>query len=72
MENPHEKVQAALFARIINNMKNLNEAVHDVNVTLNDISNNNKDTEVLAQMWLIYTKSAEYNMEATGQRREPL
>ena len=46
--------------------------MHDVNVTLNDISNNNKDTEVLAQMWLIYTKSAEYNMETTGQRREPL
>ncbi|WPK25670.1 hypothetical protein PUMCH_002995 [Australozyma saopauloensis] len=88
MDNPHKQVQSALFSRIINNMvcvfvftsptndsniqKNLNEAVHDVNLTLNDISNKNKDTEVLARMWLNYSKSAEYNLEATGQKRDPL
>lgn len=43
-----------------------------MNLTLNDINNKNKDIEVLSQMWQNYVKSAEYNIEATGQARDPL
>lgn len=87
MDNPHEQVHVALLSRIINNMvcffgsfleflanfqKTLNDSVHDMNLCLNDINNKNKDTEVLAQMWANYSQSAEYNLDAIGQRREPL
>lgn len=50
----------------------LNESVHDMNLCLNEISNKNKDTEVLSQMWANYSQSADYNLDATGQKREPL
>lgn len=43
-----------------------------MNLCLNEISNKNKDTEVLSQMWANYSQSADYNLEATGQKREPL
>ncbi|OVF09141.1 putative DASH complex subunit [Clavispora lusitaniae] len=72
MENPHEQVQVALLSRIINNMKTLNESVHDMNLCLNEINNKNKNIEVLSQMWTNYSQSIDYNLEATGQRREPL
>lgn len=88
MENPHEQVQVALLSRIINNMvcattftffyhfaniqKTLNESVHDMNLCLNEINNKNKNTEVLSQMWQNYSQSVEYNLDATGQKREPL
>ncbi|SGZ52274.1 CIC11C00000000052 [Sungouiella intermedia] len=72
MDNPHEQVQVALLSRIINNMKTLNDSVHDMNLCLNEISNKNKDTEVLSQMWANYAQSADYNLDATGQKREPL
>ncbi|CDR39623.1 CYFA0S03e05424g1_1 [Cyberlindnera fabianii] len=34
MENPHEQVQNALLARIINNVERLNESVSILNNTL--------------------------------------
>lgn len=43
-----------------------------MNVTLAEINANNKETEVLSQMWLNYVRSAEYNLDATGQTRDPL
>lgn len=88
MDNPHEQVQVALLSRIINNIvstrsnrqpptstnrqKSLNDSVHDMNLCLNEISNKNKDTEVLSQMWANYSQSADYNLDATGQKRDPL
>lgn len=43
-----------------------------MNLCLNEINNKNKETEVLAQMWANYAQSAEFHLDATGQRKEPL
>ncbi|OBA19521.1 hypothetical protein METBIDRAFT_45952 [Metschnikowia bicuspidata var. bicuspidata NRRL YB-4993] len=72
MNNPHEEVQLALITRIVNNMKSLNESVSDMNLTLNEINNKNKDVEALTRMWHNYAKSTEYHLETTGQTRDPL
>lgn len=72
MNNPHEEVQVALLSRIVNNMKSLNESVYDMNLTLNEINNKNKDVEALTRMWKNYSKSAEYNIHTTGQSKDPI
>lgn len=43
-----------------------------MNLCLNEINNKNKNIEVLSQMWTNYSQSIDYNLEATGQKREPL
>lgn len=43
-----------------------------MNLCLNEISNKNKDTEVLSKMWENYSQAVDYNLDATGQKREPL
>ncbi|ODV80270.1 uncharacterized protein CANTADRAFT_25920 [Suhomyces tanzawaensis NRRL Y-17324] len=53
-------------------MENLNESVVTVNKCLQEVARHNLDTEVLAQMWESYLRNAEFNLEATGQKKEPL
>ncbi|KAK6453795.1 DASH complex subunit Dad4 [Scheffersomyces xylosifermentans] len=72
MENPHEQAQNALLSRIINNMENLNESVVTINKCLQEVNRNNLDTEILSQMWESYLRNAEFNLEATGQKKDPL
>lgn len=72
MENPHEQQQKALLARIINSTKALNESVQDMNTLLNRINSDNKNIEILSQMWENYSQNVEYNLEATGQKRKPI
>ncbi|CCE83861.1 Piso0_004452 [Millerozyma farinosa CBS 7064] len=72
MENPHEQVQNALLSRIINNMENLNESIVAMNKSLQDINRSNMDTEMVAQMWDNYSKNSQFNLEATGQKKDPI
>ncbi|KHC64354.1 DASH complex subunit DAD4 [Candida albicans P78042] len=72
MENPHEQTHNALLSRIINNMESLNESVVAVNKSLQQINNNNLQTEILLQMWENYIRNSEYNLEVTGLKKEPL
>lgn len=72
MENPHEQTHNALLSRIINNMESLNESVVAVNKSLQQINNNNLQTEILSQMWENYIRNSEYNLEVTGLKKEPL
>ncbi|KAM9912174.1 hypothetical protein OXX59_004631 [Metschnikowia pulcherrima] len=72
MLNPHDAVQSALLSRIVNNMKSLNESVYDMNLTLSEINENNKDIDALAQLWNNYSKGTELSIKTTGQTREPL
>lgn len=30
------------------------------------------DTEMVAQMWENYSKNSEFNLEATGQKKDPI
>lgn len=72
MENPHEQGQNALLSRIISNMENLNESIVTMNKSLQDINRGNMDTEMVAQMWENYSKNSEFNLEATGQKKDPI
>lgn len=86
MENPHEQVQNALLSRIINNMvrtrssvirhiltqENLNESIVAMNNSLQEINRSNMDTEMVSQMWENYSKNSQFNLEATGQKQDPI
>jgi DASH complex subunit DAD4 len=72
MENPHEQAQNALLSRIINNMENLNESVVTVNKCLQEVNKMNLDSEIVSQMWENYLRNAEFNLEATGLKKDPL
>lgn len=72
MENPHEQVQNALLARIINNVERLNESVTILNDSLREANKDNLQVELVAQMWENYQANAEFNLEATGNKKEPL
>ncbi|CDO56097.1 similar to Saccharomyces cerevisiae YDR320C-A DAD4 Essential subunit of the Dam1 complex (aka DASH complex) [Geotrichum candidum] len=72
MENPHEQIQNALLARIINNVEKLNESVIDLNKTLEVINRENMDVELLSQMWENYQRNILFQLEKTGQLQPPL
>ncbi|ODV66753.1 hypothetical protein HYPBUDRAFT_111251 [Hyphopichia burtonii NRRL Y-1933] len=72
MDSPHEQVQNALLSRIVNNMGNLNDSIASMNESLREINKNNRDTELLSKMWSNYSKNYEYNLQATGEKREPI
>ncbi|CAK9438082.1 uncharacterized protein LODBEIA_P24080 [Lodderomyces beijingensis] len=70
MENPHEQIHKTLLARIINNVENLNESIVDMNKMLQQANRNNLDNEIIASMWESYIRSAEYNLQATGNKSQ--
>ncbi|ODQ80973.1 hypothetical protein BABINDRAFT_160401 [Babjeviella inositovora NRRL Y-12698] len=72
MENPHEQVQNAILARIVNNAERLNESVLILNKALQEVNRENMDIELLAQMWENYQRNAKFHLEATGNVKEPL
>lgn len=72
MENPHEQAQNALLARIIHNMENLNESVVTLNKCLQEVNKQNLNIEVVSAMWESYLRNAEFNLQATGLKHEPL
>lgn len=72
MENPNDKIHNELLSRINANMERLNGAVTEVNQSLLDVNAANRDNEVVSQMWQNYMRAANYNVERTGQKSEPI
>lgn len=43
-----------------------------MNKALQEVNRKNMDTEVVSQMWESYFKNAQFNLEATGEKRDPI
>lgn len=63
MENPNEKRESELMARIIKLMETLNQLLTTVNQNLDEINLRNRNLEVVDQLWQHYTRSCAYDME---------
>ncbi|BFZ61423.1 DASH complex subunit dad4 [Saitoella coloradoensis] len=72
MDNPHEEQQNALVARIINNVEKLNEAVIELNRSLQDINMHTMNVELVSQMWANYHRNVLFNLEGTGRLEKPV
>lgn len=57
---------------VTNKKEQLNESIVNVNKSLQEINAGNLDTEMFSKMWANYSKNAEFNLEATGQKRDPI
>ncbi len=80
MENPHEEQQTAIMSRIINNVEKLNEAIVELNRSLQVIwfgppefftnnqetNMNNMNNELISQMWANYGRNAGFYLENSG------
>ncbi|AET41464.1 Dad4p Ecym_8178 [Eremothecium cymbalariae DBVPG len=71
MENPHEKVQVNILARIIGNVERLNQSVSTLNQEMQRINNRNKNLEMMGTMCENYGKAIEFNLKTTGNKRHP-
>lgn len=63
MENPNEKRESELMARIIKLMETLNQLLTTINQSLDEINLRNRNIEVTNQLWQHYTRSCAYDME---------
>ncbi|CAN6595592.1 DASH complex subunit Dad4p [Trichomonascus vanleenenianus] len=70
MENPHEQVQNAILARIISNVEKLNDAIVQVNLSLQEVNRENMNVELLSQMWENYQRNVKFHLESTNQLTE--
>lgn len=43
-----------------------------MNKFLQEINKRNLDSEILSQMWESYLRNSEFNLEATGEKKEPI
>lgn len=57
---------------ILTGQENLNESMVIVNKSLQSINKSNMDIEMVSQMWDNYAKNTQFNMEATGQKKDPI
>lgn len=57
---------------ILTGQENLNESMVIVNKSLQSINKSNMDIEMVSQMWDNYAKNTHFNMEATGQKKDPI
>lgn len=72
MENPYEKVQSNVLSRIIANVERLNQSVVTLNQELATVNRKNNNLEIIGQICENYHNSVQFNLEATGARKEPL
>ncbi|AMD19742.1 HCL409Cp [Eremothecium sinecaudum] len=72
MENPHEKVQINILARIISNVERLNQSVATLNQELQRINSRNKNIEIMGQMCENYGNAIEFNLDTTGNKKPPV
>lgn len=72
MENPYEKVQTSILARITNNVERLNQSVSILNNELQTINARNANLELMGTMCENYHKSVQFNLQATGSKKEAL
>ncbi|CDO93284.1 unnamed protein product [Kluyveromyces dobzhanskii CBS 2104] len=72
MENPYEKVQSNILARIIGNVERLNQSVVILNQELRRVNAKNKNLELMSQMCENYRESVDFQLQATSKKQEPL
>ncbi|BFZ53799.1 DASH complex subunit dad4 [Savitreella phatthalungensis] len=70
MENPHQEQQNAIMSRIIGNVEKLNEAVIELNKSLQTINMNNMNVELVSQMWANYSRNAGFYLETAARRED--
>ena len=70
MENPHQEQQNAIMSRVINNVEKLNEAVIELNRSLQQINMNNMNVELVSQMWANYSRNAGFYLENARRQDE--
>ncbi|KAA8899003.1 DASH complex subunit Dad4 [Sphaerosporella brunnea] len=62
---------AQLLSRIITNVEKLNEAILTMTHALHEISAQNMNTEIVAQMWKNYQSNVQFHLEATDSLQDP-
>nr|Q74Z51.2 RecName: Full=DASH complex subunit DAD4; AltName: Full=Outer kinetochore protein DAD4 [Eremothecium gossypii ATCC 10895] len=72
MENPHEKVQVGILARIVGNVERLNQSVATLNQELERINTRNRNLELMGQMCEHYGRATAFNLKTTGNRQGPV
>ncbi|CCC70772.1 hypothetical protein NCAS_0F02880 [Naumovozyma castellii] len=72
MENPYEQVQSNILSRIIRNVERLNQSVSTLNQELEIINKKNKSLEIMGQVSENYHNSMQFNLEATGNKKQPI
>ncbi|CAH01801.1 Dad4 [Kluyveromyces lactis] len=72
MENPYEKVQSNILARIIGNVERLNQSVVILNQELRRVNTKNKNLELMSQMCENYRESVDFQLQATSKKQDPL
>ncbi|KAF6012784.1 hypothetical protein HII12_002306 [Brettanomyces bruxellensis] len=65
LEHPEHKSQLALYKRIIDDLKQINGSVKDVNKELSKVKNTNESIALVNQLWENYKKSAQFHLSET-------
>ncbi|UZJ55331.1 hypothetical protein CBS101457_004651 [Exobasidium rhododendri] len=68
MENPHEERQALLLERIIKNVDLVNDALVEMNRSLQEVNAYNTKSTVVGELWEGYRRNVAFNLASMEEQ----